>query len=344
MIKIVSFILATIMCLFCFASCNPSEHNDEGKHHTEHTYKYIAYEASHFKQYTCGCPSPEIAEGHFDNDGNNECDACNYRLIISNDVAKIVIDYEKSLRDEIENLENKHPENNYYYHPVDEVHCTYILDSEASADALVQKYDMNNVFATAKVSALNAIKMISVIFDRNDFTEDMHQKIKHISEEESLIESLFVDMERDLVESYMPKIEYYTDYEAVLNYEIAKNIIKTEDKGFIIKSKEEYDDYLDGLLENAIYPDLKETISGQRNVYDEAFFEENALIVTDTITRSSLSIKLTVNNLYISDNKVYVVVRTDAPGMGDTAMQFTHFTFIVSKSEIINVTEVITLE
>ena len=49
----------------------------------EHTYEYIQYEAGHFKQYTCGCPSPEIIELHFDNDDNGVCDVCNYYLVES---------------------------------------------------------------------------------------------------------------------------------------------------------------------------------------------------------------------------------------------------------------------
>lgn len=264
----------------------------------------------------------------------------------ASNVAKAVTDYENYLKNEIDKLHEEHPEYNYYYHPVDEVHCTYILNSNASADAIVEKYNMTNVFAKAEVSALNAIKMISIIFDRNDFTEAMHQKIKQISEEESLIENLFVDMQRDWVESYMPKIEYYTDYETVLNYEITNNILKLEKKGFIIKSKEEYDNYLDDIWGNLIYTDtdLKETISRQKNSYNEAFFEENALIITNTITRGSGSIQLTVDNLYVSENKVYVVVRTDVPGVGTDDMQYTSFTLVVPKSEVIDVNEVITLE
>lgn len=31
-----------------------------------HSFEYIQFEETHFKQFTCGCPSPEIVEAHID--------------------------------------------------------------------------------------------------------------------------------------------------------------------------------------------------------------------------------------------------------------------------------------
>ena len=233
---------------------------------------------------------------------------------------------------------------------VDKVYCYFVLDSGASADAIMAKYDMKNLFSVADVSALNAIKMIGVIFDRNDFTEDMHQKIKQISEDEALVENLYVEMERAWYQSYMPKIEYYTDYETVLKYEPAPYAVSTENSKDIIRTKAEYDSYLDELLESWVAFDYVmanyqiETINTARDKYDEAFFEENALIMTRRITRGSGSIKLTVNNLYVSENKVYVVIRTDEPAMGTCDMQYAFFAFVVDKDDVVGVNEVVTLD
>lgn len=283
---------------------------------------------------------------HFDYDENNICDICGYEIpTVSSDVALIVIEYENTLRAEIEKLEKDNPGFEYYYNPVDEIHCTFVLDRDASADEIVAKYDMNNVFAAADVSALNAIKMISVIFDRDDFTEEMHQKIKQISDEEPAVNNLFVDMERKVYQSYMPKIEYYADDAVKLKYEKANSLIGLSfDEELIIKSKADYDNYINRLLEKAKYDEQIELINSQKDLYDEAFFEENALIITRIISRGSSSIKLTVNNLYISGGSVYVVVSTEIPGIGDDAMQYQSFTFIVSKDEVLNAEEVITLE
>ncbi len=285
---------------------------------------------------------------HMDENGDMLCDVCDYNVSTnSNRIAQIVIDYENSLKAEIDKLQEENPEYNYYYHPVEEVHCTYILEDNASADAIVEKYNMKNVFTEAKVSSLNAIEMIYMIFDRDDFTEAMHQKIQQIREEESLIEDMFVSMERTWIKSYMPKIEYYAEDATVLSYESAIGM-NLGDNSFIIKSKEEYNNYLNYLLEIAendyLKEYLQERINGLRDIYDEAFFEENALIITKMIVRGSGSIKVTLNNLYVSENKVYVVVRTDIPSMGTDDMQYRTFAFKVSKNEVANVDEVITLE
>ena len=116
------------------------------------------------------------------------------------------------------------------------------------------------------------------------------------------------------------------------------------DNSFIVKSKEEYNNYLDSLLEIAELEVQKERINKLRDVYDEAFFEETALIITKMIVRGSGSIAVTLDNLYLSENKVYVVVRTDVPGIGTCDMQYVTFAFQVSKDEVANVNEVITLE
>ena len=131
--------------LLCLASCDLFEGIFE---HDDHTYEYIQYETGHFKQYTCGCPSPDIMGEHCDNDENDACDVCGF-LLNSSNVAQIVLDYEQSLREEIDKLHAAHPEYNYYYHSVDEVHCTFVLSDNTSANDIVAKYDMENLFAGA---------------------------------------------------------------------------------------------------------------------------------------------------------------------------------------------------
>lgn len=71
------FLLITIViAVVCLASC------DEGVTHLGHKYEYIPYEQGHFKQYTCGCPSPDILEEHYDRDSDLFCDACGH--VVSN--------------------------------------------------------------------------------------------------------------------------------------------------------------------------------------------------------------------------------------------------------------------
>ena len=44
----------------------------------EHTGEWHISESTHYYQYTCGCPSPDIAELHSDYDENFICDICEY--------------------------------------------------------------------------------------------------------------------------------------------------------------------------------------------------------------------------------------------------------------------------
>ena len=108
--------------------------------------------------------------------------------------------------------------------------------------------------------------------------------------------------------------------------------------------KDEYDAYFDKLLEIVEYDYEKDRITAAKDLYDDSFFEQNALIITKMITRSSGSIKLTVNNLYVSDNIIYVVIRTDVPTMGTCDMKEAFFGFAVAKSDVVNVDKVVTLE
>lgn len=73
--KIFVLCLTVALCLCCLASC---EMLHTAFNVGEHTYEYIQYETGHFKQYTCGCPSPDIMGMHCDNDENGICDICGY--------------------------------------------------------------------------------------------------------------------------------------------------------------------------------------------------------------------------------------------------------------------------
>ena len=61
--------------------------------HTEHTYEWVASGGGHQKVYTCGCPSPDIAEVHRDNDGNDKCDVCGWIMDETLPEAPIEISY-----------------------------------------------------------------------------------------------------------------------------------------------------------------------------------------------------------------------------------------------------------
>lgn len=48
--------------------------------HDEHNYEYDVNETSHRLIFGCGCESPKDYEAHYNNDGDDLCDACGYEM------------------------------------------------------------------------------------------------------------------------------------------------------------------------------------------------------------------------------------------------------------------------
>ena len=256
-------------------------------------------------------------------------------------LAQILIDYENELKSETDALSEKYPHRTYYYHPITSVSCIYSVQGNSTAEAIAQRIDIENVFPNARVSAYDKTKMIIISFNRDDFTEEVHQKLEKIRDRESVITSLTVNMARDIAEHFIPKIDYYTDHAVPLEHVATVGTHwLNEREDVIIKTKAEYDAYLDNLY--AMYDYQKGSIEKWKGLYDEAFFEESALIFTRTFSGSS-SVRLKVDNLYISDNTVYVVIETEIPTVGTEDVVMRYFTIQVPKSEVANVDEVITV-
>ena len=75
------FLLLTLTIVLCLASCEWFETKPDDNH--EHTWEYVQYETGHFKQFTCGCPSPDIMGEHENWDADLLCDICGYDMTTS---------------------------------------------------------------------------------------------------------------------------------------------------------------------------------------------------------------------------------------------------------------------
>lgn len=75
LISLTLCLLLPLLCSLLLASCDSEQH--------EHTYHYSYNASTHQKIYTCGCPSPDIAEVHLDDDGDGACDACGYGMSVA---------------------------------------------------------------------------------------------------------------------------------------------------------------------------------------------------------------------------------------------------------------------
>lgn len=51
-----------------------------GISHEDHNWEYEVNETSHRQVFGCGCESPENFEAHYNNNGDNFCDACGYKM------------------------------------------------------------------------------------------------------------------------------------------------------------------------------------------------------------------------------------------------------------------------
>ena len=82
--KRIKKLLALCSILACFTACNipndSSNDSQSGSSSCEHTYEWIGNEGGHQKVYTCGCPSPDIAELHRDNNSDYVCDICGWAI------------------------------------------------------------------------------------------------------------------------------------------------------------------------------------------------------------------------------------------------------------------------
>lgn len=258
-------------------------------------------------------------------------------------LAQILVDYEIELKEQTDALSEKYPHRTYYYPLATNIYCYYSVQGNSTAEAIAQKHNMENAFPNATVSASNRAKTITISFNRDDFTGEVYQKLTKIRDTESAIESLSVHVVRDIEEHFVPKIDYYTDHAVPLEHVATiGSHWHYEGEDMIFKTKAEYDAYLDALSQYANYDYEVGKIAEWREQYNEAFFEENALILTRVFSGSS-SIGVRIDNLYISDNTVYVVKETKIPVYTTEDVVIRYFTIQVPKSEVANVDKVITV-
>ena len=71
--KLIAIILIILCNIVIFSACST-------KSHSKHYYSWVITEEGHFKEFQCGCPSPDIFELHLDSDHNGKCDVCGYQI------------------------------------------------------------------------------------------------------------------------------------------------------------------------------------------------------------------------------------------------------------------------
>ena len=264
------------------------------------------------------------------------------------DVAEFILDWEKSIENYLDQKRQEHPDKLFFNEPDDEpfVVCYYFLKERNIANSIIAQHDMRSLLPQAFINPLSSIKMIMIKFAMDDFTQEAYDKMEEIKNADPMIEKLSVGMEGGFRLAYIPDIEYHCKDATAIEYTVLSPVLASLDgTDLIFRTKDEFDRYIDLMKSNYTTDYHLELLEKQRVLYDQAFFAENALIVTRTITRGSGSIKLSINNVYTSGDKAYVVVKTVEPGgFGTTDMKYQSFSISVKQSDIANVKELITLD
>ena len=339
--KIFLVLVTTSLCILTLSSCASGEPAQiAGEWHSDVEYHWktvLPFLGGGYKLYN---------GEHSDTDIDGACDVCGCtEMLETTRPAEVVLQYEAEKRAEIDRLNEENPEYIYYYHPSDRVYCVFFLEYSADAEFLIDKYSMRELFKDAEINSFDALPSISMIFDPSDFTEFIHRKAQQITDTSSAITGLLVDVSTDIAKDYVPNLEYYAADAVALEHELVPLSLEIDNRSdVIIEKKEQCDAFWESLAEKESRDPIKELLLAQKDAYDEGFFEDNALIITKTIHRSSSPIELTVEGAFASGSKLYVVVKTLCPAEVNAASQRTNFILKLSKSDLNGIDEVITLE
>ncbi|MBR3864584.1 MAG: DNA/RNA non-specific endonuclease [Clostridia bacterium] len=70
--KLIAIILVILTNITIFSACSS---------HASHAFKWIQTDEGHYKEYYCNCATEDDFELHYDNNGDNLCDVCNFQLL-----------------------------------------------------------------------------------------------------------------------------------------------------------------------------------------------------------------------------------------------------------------------
>lgn len=265
-------------------------------------------------------------------------------------LAQVLIDEERSLVEHLNRLTEENPEYNYSGGTILSVWCTYYVAEGVSAEKIVEAQNIQNTFPTATIHYTDTVIRIS--FERNDFTEDVYEKLNDIKDKESLITGIYISFERNYDIRYTPKINKYISLLKKVEFYSAEQIVarptddEIDNKYYFINSKEEYDNFIESIFTTKKYSDPEIWVKKYQDMYDEAFFKEKSLIITYIMALGSGAINITPDTLYVSkiQSKIYAVIAAEEPGgFMDCSVKFVRLAIAVNKDDISRIKEVVVL-
>jgi hypothetical protein len=279
--------------------------------------------------------------------------------VVMSQVAPVVTKFEEKRAKEIASFKEKKP--GYIFDTDARAGCVEVIfmiypGSSMTPEKFAKKYALKTLFPKAEVK-VSEYSIVTLNFKRNDYTKAAHFILTTIAEKATSVYPIHPHVYADSRIKYKPDISLYAENPTKLEYtvKVAQNFGGSDmptandsnitDIDRILTTKAEYDAYIDLFAAEYDYEGYPPFLQDTKDKYDEEFFETSALLVTKQITRSDLGYGLSVDNVYLSDNKIYVVIRTsNSEGAAPQAIQEKTFYLEVSKDAINGATELITLD
>ncbi len=277
--------------------------------------------------------------------------------IVMNQVAPVVTKFEKKKAEEIAVLKEKMP--GYVFdadNRAGSVKYLFLLrnTAEGKAEKFVKQHHLKLRFPDAKIKT--GYGVITLEFKKDDYTKAVHYALTKLSKKSSVLSASASVYSASSIK-YKPDISLYAENPIKLEYknddeshDISLSVLDANEEGIldidrILATKADFDAYVD--LFAAEFEGYPEAFQMVKDQYSEEFFETNALLITKQITRGNLGYGLTVDNVYLSDNKIYVVIRTSRPPSESyvlPALLEKTFYLTINKDAIKGATELITLD
>ena len=242
------------------------------------------------------------------------------------------------------------------YYPCEIKVSLTLTDEAGTIDSIIGKYELDRYNEIAKIEIKENLKLINFTFAYNDYTNEVNDYFEVLKDDNKNFSKIEINTIRKYNFSYLQSIDKYIDeYEEV---DFSSNI---ESHGnydllelFINSTFDNYDEFYQTLTQKKTHFEEKNKdgdykyqinyIDELLKKYDIIYFENNLLVITDMINTGSWSQLLTVDNVYFSNETLYIVIRTDNPSAEVCAVQTALFNISISNDYKDKISKIVTLD
>lgn len=272
-----------------------------------------------------------------------------------------------------ENNENNIYEDKYIKEelPIETVLVTLYLTDKYNLDdyekhniELLVKYQFNKYIDESKF--INALLKIKFEFDYSTFTDEIKKSFENVMNNVEDFKNVTIEYNRPYeYQKYVDVKEHIKEFNKIETYE------------YVIDIQANYNLLYSNLLKKQIYTNFEEfreevrcsiqkivdeiqntTIMGNEyffNIskvgqfdlllkkYDENYFKKNNLIISNSVYNTSISLNVSIKDLYIENSIIYIHTLTKYPKHLENTMLYLNFLIDIPKSSEYNYNEIKTL-